>query len=282
MANEQEEMTTEQAESLVAEAMGDNVQPEVVTEEKPIDYSWTFKHSDKDIKVDWMKDRQKIEKWAMQGYDAPTKIGTLNQELEKWKAKDASYKSLDTKYGEIDSYVRENPKFWDHVLESYQSRAQALSDQSNPLTGEISGLKKQLEEAMSYINQDKESKAQLRQQQEDGEYSKELDEIKKVYPKIDFATPDEDGKSLEYKVLEHAQKMGIQRFTTAFRDFYHDELKKIYAEEAKESVSKAAMKNTKLGLLGQTEAPITKRSDVVKGKSYNDLERAIIEQYQLS
>lgn len=282
MENESQEMTQEQAESLLSEATGSESPAIEQTEAPPTDYSWTLKHVDKEIKLDWMKDREKIQKWAEMGYDAPNKIGKLSKELESWKTKENQFKEIDQKYGEIDGYVRQNPKFWDHVIQTYQQREQALQDQSNPIAQTVSQLQQKLEDALKYIDEDKQYKSTIQQQQEDGAYQQELDSIKKSYPKIDFHTADESGKSLEYKVLEHAQKMGIGKFTTAFRDFYHDELKKMYAEEGKELVSKQAQKNTKLGLLGVSEAPITKRSSDVKGKNYNDIERDIIEQYQLT
>lgn len=278
---EQTEMTTEEAESLLNEVTGDQPELQEQTQQAP-DYTWNFKHVDKEIKLDWLKDREKIQKWAEMGYDAPNKIGSLSKELETWKSKDSQYKQMDQKYGEIDKYVRENPQFWDHVIDSYKNKNQMLMDESNPLAKTVMTLQEKLDAALEKINGVEEFRTTLQTKAEDEEYVAKFNEVKKQYPKIDFHTPDESGKSLEYKVLEHAQKMGINSFQTAFRDFYHDELMKMYAEEAKEKVSKEKMKNTKLGLLGVSEAPITKRSTDTKGKSYNDLERAIIEEYQLN
>lgn len=275
-------MTTEQAESLLNEATGNESPAIEQTEVAPTDYSWTLKHVDKEIKLDWMKDREKIQKWAEMGYDAPNKIGSLSKELEKWKAKENQFKEIDSKYGEIDGYVRQNPKFWDHVIQTYQQREQALTDQSNPIAQTLTQLEQKLENALKYIDEDKQLKTTAKEREEDTFYQSELENIKKSYPKIDFHTPDESGNSLERKVLLHAQQHGIPKFTTAFRDFYHDELRKLYEEEGKERVSKQAQKNTKLGLLGISEAPITRRSSDIRGKSYSDIERQINEEYQLT
>lgn len=275
------EMTEDQATALLNEVNGD-IPQETPQEPAAPDYSWTLKHTGNEIKLDWLKDREKIQKWAEMGYDAPNKIGSLSKELESWKSKESQYKQMDQKYGEIDGYVRQNPKFWDHVVETYKNKDQMLNDQSNPLAQTVQSLQAKLDEAMAKINDVDQFRTTLQTQQEDKEYLQAFENIKKQYPKIDFSTPDESGKSLEYKVLEHAQKTGINSFQTAFRDFYHDELRKMYEEEAKEKVSKEKLKNTKLGLLGISEAPITKRSNDTKGKSYNDIERSIIEEYQLS
>jgi hypothetical protein len=243
----------------------------------PVD-EFSFTVGGKEIKAN----REKIIKWAQMGYDAPTRIGALSKEVETYKQQQARLQSeYEAKYGEIDKFVRQDPKgqdFWKHVQESWQKRDQLINDQTNPLASTVNELKQQVSELFQYKTQIEQQQQQVHAAREDEAYMKESGSIRAKYPQIDFDTPDETGKSLEYKVLEYATQNGITKFTTAFRDFYHDELVKISAEQAKESVAKDKQKNTKLGILGITNAPTKRSSDDVKGKSYNDLVREALEE----
>ena len=226
--------------------------------------------------------RDQLIQWAQMGYDAPNKIRHLTKELESWKQKESKFQELDQKYGEIDKFVREKPDFWDHVLQSYQQRNQLLQDQSNPLASMVQQLQSQVQDLVQYKNQIEERQAQARVQQEDQSYLQTLEEMRKSYPDVDFVTPDAEGKSLEYKVLEYAQQNGISNFKTAFRDYYHDELVKLAESKAKENLIKEKQKNTKMGILGITSAP-TKRasSGNVRNKSYDDIANEALEELGL-
>ena len=215
--------------------------------------------------------RDQVLQWAQMGYDAPNKIRALTKDIETWKQKESQFKEMQDKYGPVDEYVRQNPKFWDHVLQSYEQRNQLLQDSSNPLAQMVQQLQTQVQDLVQYKSQIEERESQARLQQEDQEYQQGFEELKKSYPDIDFVTPDDEGKSLEYKVLEHAQKEGIKNFKTAFRDFYHDELVKRAEGKAKESLTKEKQKNTKLGVLGLSPTPTKRALSDHRGKSWNQL-----------
>lgn len=220
--------------------------------------------------------REQLIQWAQQGYTAPTRISQLTKELEgfkkKWSEAEPRFNEMDQKYGPVDKYVRENPQFWDHVVKSYEQRNQALQDGSNPIAQVVTDLQKQVQDLVQYKTQIEQQQANIRTQQEDQAYMQTFEGIKKAYADVDFTTPDEEGKTLEYKVLEHATQNGIKDFKTAFRDFYHDELMKRAEGKAKENVIKEKQKNAKLGILGVTQTP-TKRTDPknIRSMSYDDL-----------
>lgn len=247
---------------------------------------FAFTVGGKEIKVDLGKDREKLIRWAQQGYDAPNQLGKLRQELQTWQKKfqesEPKWKEIESKYGEIDSYMRQNPQFWDHVTQSWQNRSQAMNDPANPLTPMIQQLSQKYETIEQKLARIEQAEQQKVMAQEDSAYQKEFEELKTAYPQIDFATPDDQGKSLEYKVLEYAQENGIRKFTTAFRDFYHDDLMKMREESAKEKVVRDKQKNSKLGILGITQQPTRKSSDDVRGKSWDQLADDIKQEYKLS
>lgn len=215
--------------------------------------------------------KDKVITWAQLGYGANHKINELNKQLNEWKTKESRYSELDQKYGEIDKYVRENPQFWDHVTNSWKSKQQLMNEQENPMAPVIQSLQDKLSELDSF----KQSVIQEREQQklksEDEQYSKALGLLKESHPQIDFDTPDAEGKSLEYRIIDYAIENKIGNLRTAFRDFYHDELVKMEAEKAKESVIKDRKMMAKKGIVGMSTTPTQNISDDVKGKSYNQL-----------
>lgn len=243
----------------------------------PVD-EFEFTVGGKSIKAN----REKMIKWAQMGYDAPTRIGSLTKEIESWKQKGSRFDELESKYGEIDKFVREKPEFWDHVTQSWKQKDQLLNDQSNPLATTVQQLQQTVQGLLGKVTTYEQQQQQVRTAREDEAYQQEFAGITTKYPQVDFKTPDETGKTLEYKVIEYALEKGIKEFTPAFRAFYHDELVKLEAEKAKESVVKEKQKNTRLGILGKTDTPTKRSSDDVKGKSYADITRQIIDELNLS
>lgn len=215
-----------------------------------------------------------ILKWAQMGYSAPNEIGTLRKQLDSWTQKEAALKELESRYKTIDDYARQNPQ-WLQFIQNQYEQTLAQQQQANPLLNEFQTLKQQVDELAQYKNN-------IVMQQEDQAYLTELESVKKSYPKIDLSTPDETGKSLEYKILEHAQQNGIKKFSTAFKDYMHDELLKMKEEEAKEKLIKDKQAKSKLGILNVSDVPTTKKEFSTKGKSYNQLTNEIIEKYNLS
>ncbi len=230
--------------------------------------------------------RDQLMQWAQQGYSAPGQISKLTKEVESWKQKWSSeepkWKSMQEKYGPVDEYVRQNPQFWDHVVKNFEKRNQVLNDQANPLAATVNDLQKQMQDLIQYKNQIEDQRTKQVIAQEDQAYTKNLDEMQKAYPDIDFSTPGEDGKSLEYKVLEHAQANGIANFKTAFRDFYHDQLVARAESTAKEKLTKDRQKNTKLGILGISPSPTKRVSSDHRGKSWNEIGQEAIDELGLS
>jgi hypothetical protein len=157
--------------------------------------------------------------------------------------------------------------------------------QERKVIPEIQALKSELAELKQFRDEYTSEKSASRMENEDKVLSQEVDSIRKQFPNIDFDTPDENGKSLEMKVLDHAQSMGLDgskpgHFRSAFRDFYHDQLISRAKDEGKETVSKTIQKQTKLGLLGETSKPTRglKVAENVKNKSYEALLQEAIEE----
>lgn len=218
----------------------------------PVD-EYVFKVGGKEVKGT----RDQVLKWAQMGYEAPNKIRQLSTEVESWKKKEAMIQDYEQRFGEVDKFVREKPEFWDHVIKTYQQKDQLFGQATNP---EVEALKAQINELSQFKTQFEESQRNAQYSKEDQLLDQEIKSIQESYPQIDFKSPDENGQTLEDKVLMYAAENGIKKFTTAFRDMYHDELKKLYETTGKEAVVKDKQKQTKMGILGFSKESIKQQA----------------------
>jgi hypothetical protein len=229
--------------------------------------------------------RDEILRWAQMGYNAPTlmnewkaKESAWTKQQQEFQEKEARLKDIESKwspYKEVDEYAAKNPDWWKQVQEQYKQKIQGA--ESNP---EIVALKQELAEIKKFKDEITNEKRTEQITEEDQKLSSEVESIRKQFTNLDFDTPDESGKSLEMKILEHAVSNDIKSFRVAFRDFYHDHLLSKAREEGKELVSKEVQKRTKMGILGETSKPTkgVQLAQNVKDKSYNDLEREALEE----
>lgn len=277
MSDVNEQMTEESADQLLASIeqptpdlmeQPQETAPNQQQQAQQAAQEYAIKYGGKEIKAPI----EKILRWAEQGYEAPQKIGELNKQLEGYKTKEQRLKELEGKYKPVDEYVRENPDWFSYIQSEYQKQQQVKSQDPNmPVINELKSMYEQQKSALDTLMKERE---ESRIKQEDEQYHVNLSNMKKQYPKVDFNSVDDNGKSLEYRVLEYANKNGINNFNTAFKDYYFDDLMKMQSEQAKEKVILDKQANSKLGILGISSAPTPKRtSDSVKGKSYGDLER---------
>jgi FtsZ-binding cell division protein ZapB len=231
---------------------------------------YAIKHKGQEIKAPL----EKILQWAQLGYDHPQKAQEWNQtkaKLDEYVKKEAQFKEYEQKwapYKEVDEFATKNPDWWAQVQKNYQEKISQA--QSNP---EIAALKNELNELKEFKNSLTQKEQSQKVQEEDKQLSSEVEQIRKTYSNFDFDAPDQDGFTLEMKVLKHAEENGIKSFKTAFRDYCHDQLMSKAEEKGKETISKEVQKRTKLGILGETSKPTKglKVAEQVGKKSYDDL-----------
>lgn len=227
----------------------------------------------------------RVTQWASQGYDYAQRTAELKAQQEQFKTEQQKYQELVGRYREVDEYIQKDPQWWDHVQSAYQQRtagAQQPVDPSNPVVQKMTALETQLSELSKFKDEVTQERLSKQREQEDQQLTQEIQSLRESHKELDWDVPDETGKTLEFRVLEHASKTGINNFRAAFRDYNHDRLLKIAEERAKEKVTKDIQKNTKLGLLGTSSAPKRALSDAVdiKNKSYEQLLAEALEESQ--
>lgn len=214
----------------------------------------------------------RVTQWLSQGYDYAQKMQAFKQSQTEFEQKQRMLSELESKYKPLEDYYSQNPDRWQYVNQQYEALKNGL-DPSNPIAQKIQTLESKLSQTSQFIQNLQNEKLTQQRQQEDQALDGEVKSIQEQFKDLDWSTPDATGKTLEIRVLEHAHQNGIKSFRAAFRDLNHDHLLKLAEERAKEGVVKDQQKKTKLGLLGQTQAPkkgLTNAADY-KSKSYDDL-----------
>lgn len=203
----------------------------------------------------------KVKQWAQQGRN-------YSSLMNEFKTKQADFDNKFKMYSEIDDYAKANPDWWKSVTESYQSRntqGHQTAQATQAVPPELLQKLDQLEKFKSTFELDQASKA----------LEADVKGVRDTYPDLPWDSLDENGTTLEYRVLEHATKNGIQSFKTAFRDLMHEQLVKLAADKAKEAAVNEFKTQRKSGLIGISSNPTQMKAKASqKFNSYDDAAQA--------
>lgn len=222
------------------------------------------------------ENREMILKRAGMGYHYAQRMHELNQQAEKYKGYDERMSQLQ-RWQEYNDYAEKNPEWARHVEEAWNNRQnmqQSNTEQPQPFQLPPE-LQKELSELKAFRDEILTARQQEKFQAEDKQFD---DEIKGVAEKhgVDLSQADEQGRSLEWRVLEHMKAMGLDgskpgHFRTAFRDYYFDNLTERQREQAKEDQAKTLDEHRKVGILGVSRTPKSSKNFNPAKHSYDEL-----------
>jgi hypothetical protein len=214
----------------------------------------------------------RVKQWLQQGYAFNQNMAEVNKAKTLLAEREKAAQALEERFKTVDEYVRQNPEWWNHVQSQWEARGQA-NDPNNPFAQAISKVTSELNELKEFKKSVVEERTLQRQQAEDQALATEIKSLQEQYPDLDLAAADATGQTLEFRVLEHANKNGISSFRAAFRDYLHDHLVTREAEKAKEAFAKDLQAKKSQGLLGTTPTPVKgiKGAENVRNKTYEQL-----------
>ncbi len=230
-------------------------------------FDWSIDHNGQKVSPD---SAEKAKTWLSLGHNYSQRAAELNKSQaemarERQQLQD-KYKGYD-RFSEVDQYARQNPDWWKHVQSSFEQRGMHGVDPN------LAPILQRLQQTEQFVQTLEQQRAQEAQTKEDQALEAEIGEIRKSYPKIDLNSVDETGRSLEYRVLKHANDSGIRSFRAAFRDYLHDRLVSEAQVQGREAIAKDKQVQTRQGVLGRTPAPTKGLNGAVnvRGKSYDQL-----------
>lgn len=266
----------------------------------PSKEEYEFVHNGKQVKGT----RDQIIKWAQMGYDRPQVAQKWNKEKAEWEAKRQTY----SEYEKIDEFAKtpQGKEWFEHINNAWKNRGNFQPGVAQPLGSpgvagqsgaiaqipesvqrEIQTLKQTLEGIQPTLSQLMQEKQEMKNSEEDKKLESEIQSIRKSNKDLDWESLDENGESLELRVLKHADTLGFAQdkpdaaFRAAFRDLLHDQLVGKAESQGKIAVSKGIQAKTKLGVLGSqptsSRMPASNNKDIRK-QSYEDVHREVLEE----
>lgn len=191
-------------------------------------------------------------KRASQGYNYAQLVADLKAQTTAVQDRETKVAESEQRWKPFDDYAKENPEWHNHWEQAYNNR-QSFDGTGNdqnlqPVMSEINNLKEQFGEVKEFIQTAQKS-------QEDQKYWDEIKAVQKEFPKLDLNQADENGESLEYRILRHAKDNNIGSFRVAFRDYYWDKARDIQSQNAKADVTQSIQDQRKRGIIGVTDSP---------------------------
>lgn len=249
------------------------------TQKDPLDF---------EDEIQWGKEKKKfhyndIKRYAQMGYAFNENQRKLNTERQDWLKKEKTLgeqlqaaRALEL-YRDVDEYAKKNPKWWDHILQSYQTGGKAPEEQSQaetpPWLEKLTAMEKRLEDLSGDFSTIKDERERVRKDAEDKALDGEVEEYRKAHPYFDWKALNESGyPALEVRILEYAAANGIKKFSTAANDLLHDEFIKRTDMKAREEVGKTVQTKNKFGGGDiRTEPRKTMEAADTRNKSYDQL-----------
>ncbi len=237
-------------------------------EESPWWGSVEFDWNGKKVKPD---SEEKARTWMSQGYNYSQRVGELNKQKASWDAeRQQLIEARDklSKYAELDDYAAKNPEWKDHLYKTWEQR-QTLGVDPN-IAQVLNPINERLAKFEQFVGTFEEQQKQQEIKQADDALEQEIGSIRKSHPNIDFGARDETGKTLENRILMHANQIGTSSFRAAMRDYLHDHLVTNAQANGREAIAKDTQMKAKKGILGQTPTPMKELKSVNTKAPWND------------
>lgn len=223
-----------------------------------------------------------VLKRAGMGYHYAQKMHTYNKDMERLKQAEERAKTL-SRWEEYDSFAKTNPDWAKHVDEAWANRQSLGKEgpqegQGDPiLMQKLQEMAQKLEKYEKFATEFASEKESLRYQQEDKAFESEIETVAKQYG-LDLTEADADGRSLEWRVLNHMQELGLDgskkgQFAAALKDYYFENLQNRQKDTAKENAAKTEAELKRAGIVDVSRSPKGQESfnGYQRGMSYNQL-----------
>lgn len=225
------------------------------------------------------EDRDTILKRASMGYDYAQNMETFKKDKDTFNQsmtdRESRLAESESKWKQYDEYARSNPEWETHVRTSWEQKQQQ-NPQGPSSTVLDPAVQQRLDKMDSFMDN-------YTRSEEDAQLHRAVDAVKSKHPDIDFVTTDPaNGKSLEFKVIEHANQNGINNFEAAFYHFYHDQLIISAQEKAKKGLAENIQTSNREGFIAESTTPATPMNGGYQPQDKPMRERTWDEQFALA
>lgn len=273
MVTEGQEITSEQVDELLAQAESPAAPMEVSVPPEPPKEQQT--QEDPEVELTYKGEAiklpmSKVKSYAQQAYDYNVKMKALNEERQAFASKQAEIESLREQlqeYQQVQEWAKQNPSLWEAAQNAFQ-QDQGQKQQGQPQAIENSPafqkLFERLDSLESKLNSEQDAKS-------DQALDQQINEYKTAYPDFDWVEADENGDTLEQRIINHATENGISSFKAAANDMLLDKIIEKRTAKAKQDAAKEIQRTNRLGITPLKPTDTQPRSN--RNLSYEELEQ---------
>lgn len=213
-----------------------------------------------------------ILKRASMGYHYAQQMEDFNKQKASFDEQQKQWAPKIQLYEQVDKWAQENPERWQQIEQAFQQQNLPAEVDEN-LAQALTPIQEQLNQFTNFMKDFQTNQEMQRIQAEDQSLNEEVTKVKDQYKDLDWETTNDEGKTLEQEILEHADKNGIPSFKAAFSDLYLPKLLARAKETGKDEAAKRIQQTNKMGILGQTPTPTKAQPQIDPAKySYNQLQ----------
>lgn len=229
---------------------------------------FVLKHKGKEIELD----ADKARNYAQKGYDYETKMRDFRVQRKLYEQEIEQQKQMYGELAEINEFAKQNPAF-EQLIQREWAKVQSGQELQVAPEDKVTLLESRLNQVLEKLDS-QEKQLSLRQEAEmEANQETQIDSYKEKYGDFDWQTKDENGATLEDRIMQNMIDKGVKDFEIMADHVLKNELLARQQMEAKRKIGKQLQHSSKHGL-GQitktSQQKATKAKDI-GSKSYDDL-----------
>lgn len=226
----------------------------------PLSHELPIKHNGQVIKAPL----EKVLNAFRERQHLSDKFSAFNKEREEFEAAKAALGDMNqlSELQKIQQWSQESPEEFERFWEMYQNRDNYLKqgDESGMITAELQSLRSTIKQQQDAIQQLMSGHEEQQTAAEIQEVEQEIDAFKSQYGEkygIKLEETDEEGLSLQARIIKHGIDNNIDSFKLAAFDFLEDRLFTTAQQEGRREVADKIKQDRRAGIIGRSATPTT-------------------------
>lgn len=229
---------------------------------------FVLKHKGKEIELD----PEKATAYAQKGYDYETKMRDFKVRKKLYEQEIEKQKNMYGELAEINEFAKQNPAF-EQLIQREWAKIQSGQQIEVAPEDKVTLLESRLNQVMDKLSSQEEQLTAKQEAELEAAQETAIESYKDQYKDFDWETKDENGATLEDRIMQNMIDKGVKDFQIMADHVLKNELLARQQMEAKRKIGKQLQHSNKHGLgqvTSQSQQKTSKAKDI-GNKSYDDL-----------
>lgn len=217
-------------------------------------------------------DSEKAKAYAQKGYDYETKMRDFKVQKKLYEQEIEKQKSQYGELAEINEFAKQNPAF-EQLIQREWAKIQSGQELQVAPEDKVTILESRLNQVLEKLNSQEQQLTARQQAEMEAAQETSIEKYKETYKDFDWDTKDENGATLEDRIMQNMIDKGVKDFEIMADHVLKNELLARQQMEAKKKIGKQLQHNAKhgLGKVTSTSQQKTTKAQNIGSKSYDDL-----------